>query len=41
MLRKLEHRLQIMFDLKTHVLPNSREELARVCRSHGLHSDAA
>lgn len=30
MLRKLEHRLQIMFDLKTHVLPNSREELARL-----------
>jgi glutamate-ammonia-ligase adenylyltransferase len=30
MLRKLEHRLQIMFDLKTHVLPSSREELGRV-----------
>jgi glutamate-ammonia-ligase adenylyltransferase len=30
MLRKLEHRLQIMFDLKTHVLPTSREELGRV-----------
>jgi glutamate-ammonia-ligase adenylyltransferase len=30
MLRKLEHRLQIMFDLKTHVLPSSREELARL-----------
>ncbi len=30
MLRKLEHRLQIMFDLKTHVLPSSRDELARL-----------
>ncbi len=30
MLRKLEHRLQIMFDLKTHVLPNDRDELARL-----------
>src|SRR5947207_3119602 len=30
MLRKLEHRLQIMFDLKTHVLPTSRDELARL-----------
>ena len=30
MLRKLEHRLQIMFDLKTHVLPNSRDEQARL-----------
>jgi glutamate-ammonia-ligase adenylyltransferase len=30
MLRKLEHRLQIMFDLKTHLLPASPEELARL-----------
>src|SRR6478736_2959279 len=30
MLRKLEHRLQIMFDLKTHVLPASRQEMARL-----------
>jgi glutamate-ammonia-ligase adenylyltransferase len=30
MLRKLEHRLQIMFDLKTHVLPGNREELGRL-----------
>jgi [glutamine synthetase] adenylyltransferase / [glutamine synthetase]-adenylyl-L-tyrosine phosphorylase len=30
MLRKLEHRLQIMFDLKTHLLPTGREELARL-----------
>ena len=30
MLRKLEHRLQIMFDLKTHMLPDDREELAKL-----------
>lgn len=30
MLRKLEHRLQIMFDLKTHTLPAHRDELARL-----------
>jgi glutamate-ammonia-ligase adenylyltransferase len=30
MLRKLEHRLQIMFDLKTHMLPGSRSELAKL-----------
>jgi glutamate-ammonia-ligase adenylyltransferase len=30
MLRKLEHRLQIMFDLKTHLLPSTREELAKL-----------
>jgi glutamate-ammonia-ligase adenylyltransferase len=30
MLRKLEHRLQIMFDLKTHLLPESRDELAKL-----------
>src|SRR4051812_22515787 len=35
MLRKLEHRLQIMFDLKTHMLPGSREELARVAMRMG------
>ena len=29
-LRKLEHRLQIMFDLKTHLLPGDRDELARL-----------
>ena len=28
-LRKLEHRLQIMFDLQTHTLPESNEELAK------------
>jgi glutamate-ammonia-ligase adenylyltransferase len=29
-LRKLEHRLQIMFDLQTHLLPTSRDELAKL-----------
>lgn len=29
-LRKLEHRLQIMFDLQTHQLPDSQEELRKV-----------
>ena len=29
-LRKLEHRLQIMFDLQTHLLPTSRGELAKL-----------
>ena len=30
LLRKLEHRLQIMFDLKTHMLPEDRTELTKV-----------
>ena len=29
-LRKIEHRLQIMFDLKTHTLPDSDKELRRL-----------
>jgi glutamate-ammonia-ligase adenylyltransferase len=29
-LRKLEHRLQIMFDLQTHLLPTDRRELAKL-----------
>jgi glutamate-ammonia-ligase adenylyltransferase len=29
-LRKLEHRLQIMFDLQTHMLPEDRAELAKL-----------
>ena len=29
-LRKLEHRLQIMFDLQTHTLPEDRDELTKV-----------
>lgn len=30
MLRKLEHRLQMMFDLQTHLLPDRRDELAKL-----------
>jgi glutamate-ammonia-ligase adenylyltransferase len=30
LLRKLEHRLQIMFDLQTHMLPDSDEELRKL-----------
>ncbi len=30
MLRKLEHRLQMMFDLQTHLLPDDAEELAKL-----------
>ncbi len=30
LLRKLEHRLQVMFDLKTHVLPESKAELRKL-----------
>ncbi|MCH5374287.1 MAG: bifunctional [glutamate--ammonia ligase]-adenylyl-L-tyrosine phosphorylase/[glutamate--ammonia-ligase] adenylyltransferase, partial [Planctomycetes bacterium] len=30
MLRKLEHRLQIMFDLQTHTMPDSDEELRKL-----------
>jgi glutamate-ammonia-ligase adenylyltransferase len=30
MLRKLEHRLQMMFDLQTHLLPTDRDELAKL-----------
>ena len=29
-LRKIEHRLQIMFDLKTHTLPDNDKELRRL-----------
>jgi [glutamine synthetase] adenylyltransferase / [glutamine synthetase]-adenylyl-L-tyrosine phosphorylase len=29
-LRKIEHRLQIMFDLQTHVLPDGRDELRKL-----------
>jgi glutamate-ammonia-ligase adenylyltransferase len=38
MLRKLEHRLQIMFDLQTHMLPEDREELAKVAVRMGCTS---
>lgn len=34
-LRKIEHRLQIMFDLQTHTLPEDREELRKVARRMG------
>ncbi len=30
MLRKVEHRLQIMFDLQTHMLPEDRDEMAKL-----------
>jgi glutamate-ammonia-ligase adenylyltransferase len=38
MLRKLEHRLQIMFDMQTHLLPDDREELAKVAVRMGYTS---
>lgn len=34
-LRKIEHRLQLMFDLQTHRLPDQPEELARLARRMG------
>jgi len=34
-LRKLEHRLQIMYDLQTHQLPNSANELRKLARRMG------
>ncbi len=36
MLRKLEHRLQMMFDLQTHLLPDDRDELARLAVRMGF-----
>jgi len=30
MLRRLEHRLQIMFDLQTHIMPDDKEELRKL-----------
>jgi glutamate-ammonia-ligase adenylyltransferase len=38
-LRQLEHRLQIMFDLQTHSLPDDTGELARLARRMGLSDD--
>lgn len=35
-LRKLEHRLQIMYDLQTHQLPKSEGELAKLARRMGF-----
>ncbi|MEX0642099.1 MAG: hypothetical protein WD468_05330, partial [Pirellulales bacterium] len=37
-LRKVEHRLQIMFDLKTHLLPKDRSELAKLSVRMGYFS---
>ena len=34
-LRKLEHRLQIMYDLQTHTLPDSKRELSRIAMRMG------
>jgi glutamate-ammonia-ligase adenylyltransferase len=36
MLRKLEHRLQIMFDLQTHTMPESDEELRKLAIRMGF-----
>jgi glutamate-ammonia-ligase adenylyltransferase len=36
MLRKLEHRLQIMFDLQTHTMPDSDEELRKLAIRMGF-----
>jgi glutamate-ammonia-ligase adenylyltransferase len=35
-LRKLEHRLQMMFDLQTHTLPADDEELNRIAKRMGM-----
>lgn len=37
-LRQVEHRLQIMFDLQSHELPQSREELQKLARRLGYES---
>jgi len=37
-LRKLEHRLQIMFDFQTHLLPDDRSEMAKVAVRMGYTS---
>lgn len=38
-LRKLEHRLQIMFDMQTHVLPTDSNDLARLARRMDFETD--
>jgi glutamate-ammonia-ligase adenylyltransferase len=38
MLRKIEHRLQMMFDLQTHMLPEDREELSKLAVRMGYTS---
>jgi glutamate-ammonia-ligase adenylyltransferase len=40
-LRKVEHRLQIMFDLQTHELPASDSELSKLARRLGFRETAA
>lgn len=40
-LRHLEHRLQIMFDLQTHSLPESPEELIKLARRMGIYEKSA
>lgn len=39
-LRHLEHRLQIMFDLQTHSLPESPEELTKLAYRMGIEADS-
>ena len=38
-LRKIEHRLQIMLDLQTHVLPEDRDELRKLALRMGYTGD--
>ncbi len=40
-LRKIEHRLQLLFDLQTHQLPSAEEELRKLARRMGYAADAA
>ena len=40
-LRKIEHRLQIMFDLQTHLLPDDRDELRKLAVRMGYAEHAA
>ena len=39
LLRRIEHRLQILFDLQTHTLPTDSEELTKVARRIGYTDD--
>ena len=39
-LRKIEHRLQLLFDLQTHKLPTAVEELRKLARRMGYREDA-
>lgn len=40
-LRKIEHRLQIMFDLQTHLLPSDAVELRKIAKRLGYQGDAS